>query len=721
MKDTAGRYGPLHPWLGRMGYRVAHPVLRRFAARRGVLTPADADARARSGALAARLARGEPAFLVGLGAGGHNSGASLVAIGPNGEVSLLGSHQEERFTGVRFHADYPEHSLEEIRRQLEENGLTPDDVDGWLASFDYVELFARGVEILCEELPKSAALAHPDVYRRELMGLWGIFRAAARIERQLGCRRPVRIIGMPHHGNHAYLAWAMSPFARSQERTVVGVLDANGDAGAITAYLAEGGVLRPLVGNRRLWDSLGHFYAFMSSSFGGWTLGAAEGRWMAAAAYGNSHRRTNRRYPAVRSLLRLSEGGRVEVNRELVNWHNAGARKPFAEASHELLGEPIPQERLSNPDETLRFDAEAAILPDRVDLAAATQMVLEDALCHVVDHWLRMTRSRNLVLTGGVAFNCVGNMRLLERFGESYFAEVLGRREARLRLWVPPVPGDEGVHAGAAFHFALTSGARPGPPLQHCFYCGRGVRSAELEQILKAHPGVVYRRIGDVSLRREQFATADLLAYLVAGGGIVGLFRWSAEMGRRALGNRSILANACDRRSRDAINRDVKYREGFRPVAPICTREAAERWFLLEPGASAAGWNAYRWMNLAARARPEALERIPAVIHRDGTARLQIVPEEDCFLMSFLAGLGERVGVEIAVHTSLNVGTPIVQDPRQALDALMRSRGLDGILFLADDGPAYLAWHRAVAGGTLPAIERWLSEWRPGRPGSRTS
>lgn len=710
--ETLERYGPQHPWLGHLGYQASHALLRPFAARRGVLTLTHVEARARVQALAAKRARGEPAYIVGLGAGGHDAGASLLAIEPSGEVRLLGSHQEERFTGLRYYADYPEESLEEIRRQLAARNLGPDDVDAWVASFDYAELFARGTQVLLEELPKSAGLVHPEVYRGELVSMWGIFRAAERIERQLDARRPIRIIGMPHHGNHAYLAWATSPFARARESTVVIVIDGSGDDSAISTYVAEGGRLHPLAANRRLWDSLGHFYGFLSSCFGGWTLGAAEGRWMAAAAYGNGDPRTNRCYAAVRSLLRLSEGGQIEVNRALVNWHNAGAREPFSAAARELLGEPVPRERLSHPDATLRFDAEAAILPERVDLAAATQMVFEEALSHVVDHWLRVTGSRNLVLTGGTALNCVANMRLLERFGETYFADVVGRRGTRLRLWVPPVPGDEGTHAGAAFHLALNSGARPGPPMEHGFYCGRGAGTGELEQILKGRRGIGYRRVGDLSTEGGRQETSDLLAYLVAEGGIVGLFRGPAEMGRRALGNRSIFANACDPRRRDAMNRDVKYREGFRPVAPICTRAAAERWFLLEPGAAAGEWNAYRWMTLAARARPEAVERIPAVIHRDGTARLQIVPESDHFLNGFLSSLGKRVGVEVAVNTSLNVNSPIVQDPRQALEALMRSRGLGGILFLADDGPAYLAWHRPVADAPRTGIERLLDAWR---------
>ena len=108
---------------------------------------------------------------------------------------------------------------------------------------------------------------------------------------------------------------------------------------------------------------------------------------------------------------------------------------------------------------------------DRLDKAAATQLVFEDAMIHVVDHLLRATGANRLVLTGGVALNAVGNMRLLEHFDEAWFAKAQ-QRKARLHLWVPPMPGDPGVTIGAAWLFAHIAGAPRGAPMTHAFYCG---------------------------------------------------------------------------------------------------------------------------------------------------------------------------------------------------------------------------------------------------------
>jgi carbamoyltransferase len=120
-------------------------------------------------------------------------------------------------------------------------------------------------------------------------------------------------------------------------------------------------------------------------------------------------------------------------------------------------------------------------------------------------------------------------------------------------------------------------------------------------------------------------------------------------------------------------------------------------------------------MVLVARARPGARERIPAVVHRDGTGRVQIVrARHDPFTHAYLQALGRRIGVEVAVNTSFNVAGPIVQTPEQALAALRRSRGLDAVLFVAADGPAYAAWHDVVAPPKDAGrrFRAWLAAWR---------
>ena len=135
---------------------------------------------------------------------------------------------------------------------------------------------------------------------------------------------------------------------------------------------------------------------------------------------------------------------------------------------------------------------------DRLDKAAATQLVFEDAMIHVVDHLLRVTGASRLVLTGGVALNAVGNMRLLEHFDEAWFASAQ-QRKARLHLWVPPVPGDPGVTIGAAWLFAHLAGAPRGAPMTHAFYCGSPPTNADIATALagRRHRLATHRRYLD--------------------------------------------------------------------------------------------------------------------------------------------------------------------------------------------------------------------------------
>ena len=233
---------------------------------------------------------------------------------------------------------------------------------------------------------------------------------------------------------------------------------------------------------------------------------------------------------------------------------------------------------------------------DRLDKAAATQLVFEDAMIHVVDHLLRATGANRLVLTGGVALNAIGNMRLLEHFDEAWFASAQ-QRKARLHLWVPPTPGDAGVTIGAAWLFAHLAGAARGAPMTHAFYCGSSPARDEIATALEADD-IASQRIGDISTPDGRDAVADLMAFMVAQGGVIALYQGPAETGPRALGHRSILANPCDPSTRERLNERVKYREAIRPLAPMATLEAAQEYFDLLEGASDADYNAYNYMVL---------------------------------------------------------------------------------------------------------------------------
>jgi carbamoyltransferase len=167
-------------------------------------------------------------------------------------------------------------------------------------------------------------------------------------------------------------------------------------------------------------------------------------------------------------------------------------------------------------------------------------------------------------------------MHLLEKFDEGYYSRVVGRATTQLHLWVPPVPGDAGATLGAAYAFAASVGAGFGTPLKHAFYCGCGACISEILAALKSAADLAWMVVGDASHRSGVDAVADLMAFITAGDGIIGIFQGSAETGPRALGHRSIVANACNPRTRNFLNARVKYREQIRPLAPMASLTAAK-------------------------------------------------------------------------------------------------------------------------------------------------
>src|SRR5258708_34942479 len=183
-----------------------------------------------------------------------------------------------------------------------------------------------------------------------------------------------------------------------------------------------------------------------------------------------------------------------------------------------------------NPDTTLRVEdiRHKVDTQERLDKAAATQMVFEDALIHIIDHLIRLTGSDQLVLTGGTALNAVGSMRLLEHFDETYYQRQFGRR-ARLHLWVPPTPNDAGVAMGAAFMGAYLAGSGVGEPLEHAFYCGAAPSDAAIRAAFAAATDVDWAPIGNVATAAGRDAVADLMAFVTAQDGIIALYQGAAE------------------------------------------------------------------------------------------------------------------------------------------------------------------------------------------------
>ncbi|HEV7677661.1 MAG TPA: carbamoyltransferase C-terminal domain-containing protein [Candidatus Dormibacteraeota bacterium] len=277
------------------------------------------------------------------------------------------------------------------------------------------------------------------------------------------------------------------------------------------------------------------------------------------------------------------------------------------------------------------------------DLAASVQRRLEEVILDLARWLYEQTGDRHLCMAGGVALNCVANSRLAE---QGPFDSV----------WVQPAAGDAGTALGAALHLAHARESSPlacaGAERMATAALGPQWSDAELEAVLRT-ARIAYSRPRDL---------ADAVAGVLAEDGIVAWYQGRSEFGPRALGHRSLLANPCSATNLQRLN-DVKGREQFRPVAPMVLLDRAAQIFSGGPLPSP-------FMLFTHRVAPGWAERIPAVVHVDGTARVQTVdPAEEPLVARMLERFEARTGVPVVVNTSLNTaGRPMVDSPRDALE-----------------------------------------------------
>jgi carbamoyltransferase len=274
--------------------------------------------------------------------------------------------------------------------------------------------------------------------------------------------------------------------------------------------------------------------------------------------------------------------------------------------------------------------------PEHAALAATVQRRLEDVLLEILAWLHERTGETRLTMAGGIALNCVANARLLR---EGPFDEI----------WVQPAAGDSGTALGAALQVAHDMGDRVRP--MGTAALGRGWDDDALAAWLD-RAAMRYEEPHDI---------ADAVAGALADDCIVAWFQGRSEFGPRALGHRSLLANPCAARNLERLN-DVKGREQFRPVAPMVLAERAPEIF--------AGRHPSPYMLFTHDVDEAWRARIPAVVHVDGTARVQTVDaDEEPLMARVLEAFEARTGVPVIINTSLNTaGRPMVDDPRDALE-----------------------------------------------------
>jgi carbamoyltransferase len=562
--------------------------------------------------------------ILGLSAFYHDAAAALIVDG-----MPVAAVQEERLSRRKNDSSFP---IGAIDYCLAEAGLEPEELDA-------VVFYERPM-LKFERVLATALRAFPRSWRSFPHAMKNMLGEKAWVRGIITSRLDVpanKILFTEHHQSHAAAAFLTAPTDRAA------ILTADGVGEWATLTVGRGsrgpdGTSIALDREIRFPHSLGMLYSTFTA-FLGFAVNEGEYKVMGLAAYGRPTMAD-----AVRKLVPRTADGAFRLDMDYFDFHTT-ARRSFSDRFVDTFG---PPRRAHEPIDLATADGRRF-----ADCAASVQLVLEEILVDLARDLHRSTGLPDLCLGGGVALNGVANARILRESGFE-------------RLFVPPAPGDAGCALGAALyadriHFGNPDRLFPDHP-----FWGPGPDGVALGRIAE-EDGLPFDEVPDERLIEE--TAADLEA-----DRIVGWIEGRCELGPRALGHRSLLAAPHDAAMRDRLNRDVKYREEFRPFAPIVPVEEVDRYFELPPG----GARLARFMSGVFPVRAEWRDRLAAITHVDGSARVQTVEEGVApRLHALLRAYGRRTGVPVLLNTSLNLaGEPIVCTAREGYSTFRRS-GID--------------------------------------------
>lgn len=576
--------------------------------------------------------------VLGISALYHDSAASLVVDG-----EIIAAAQEERFTRIKHDFSMP---VNAIRFCLEEGKIKSENLD--------IVVFYDNPFITLDRYMKNILAAgrdSKDVISRSYNSMFGekiwIHKVINNI---LGESEKRKFLVCEHHISHAASAFYPSPY----EKAVIITLDGVGEWTTTAISIGDGEEIK-IKEELHFPHSLGLFYS-ACTYFCGFKVNAGDYKFMGLAPYGE---------PVYEELIKeclidVKEDGSFRLNMEYFDFQygRAMTNEKFAD----LFGGP-------------RREPETEITKREMDIAASTQKVLEDVILKLVKHAKDKFGNDidNLVLAGGVALNCVANGKI---------------KNSRVfeNIWIQPASGDAGGSLGCAlygsYQYAKVKRNIKYPDSQKGSYLGPKYSMEEIKACL-TEIGGRFHVYGDEIYQK--------IAELLAEGKVIGLFQGRMEFGPRALGNRSIIADARSDNMQVKLNKKIKFRESFRPFAPSVMKEDVSDYFDFN------GDSPYMLLvgNIAEKRRKgnnlqEDLKKynenmleivkqersdIPAVTHVDYSARIQTVTKEgNPYYYNVIHEFKKLTGCAVIVNTSFNVrGEPIVCTPQDAYKCFMRT------------------------------------------------
>lgn len=585
--------------------------------------------------------------ILGISAFYHDSAAAIII-----DNEIIAAAQEERFTRIKQTSDFP---VNAVKYCLEYTGLSIDELDA-VVFYDKPFLkFERLLETYYAFAPKGFRqfVTSIPVWLKEKMFLKKLLHEGLS---EVGdySKRNLNLLFPEHHLSHAASAFYPSPFEEAAILTVDGV----GEWATATICHGKGNKIK-MIKAMNFPHSVGLLYTSFTYYLG-FRVNSGEYKLMGLAPYGNAESEETLNFIKLikEEITTIKEDGSIWLNQKYFNYAT-GLKMVNDKKWEKLFGFP-------------RVQPDGKIEQKHCNLAYAIQNVTEEIILKMAKETKRLTGSDNLCMAGGVALNCVANGKLIK---EKIFKEI----------YIQPAAGDAGGALGAAqmanyMYFEQDRKILPDGDLMKGAFLGPDFSDKESIYAFKKHKAV-YRKVESF----EDLSTE--VAKLIDEGNIIGWFQGRMEYGPRALGNRSILADARNVEMQKKLNLKIKYREGFRPFAPSVLIEDSNKFFDL-PVASP-------YMLLIADVLEKRREQLPenyydldlwqklyyvrsdvqSITHLDFSARIQTVHKEtNPRYWNLINKFKDRTGYGIVVNTSFNVrGEPIVCTPEDAYKCFMRT------------------------------------------------
>lgn len=579
-------------------------------------------------------------YILGISAFYHDSAAALIK---NGE--LVAAAMEERFTRVKHDNGFPQLAAEFC---LEQARITPDELDYVVFYEKPLLKFERILQTALNTFPRSSGLWRESMLTWLTDKLW----VRSHLARGIGVPND-KILFCDHHMSHAASAFFACPYKEAAILTVDGVGEwTTTTLGVGKSSLGEPDAMSPTIDlfeEQRFPHSLGLLYSTFTAWLG-FRVNNGEYKVMGMSPYGEA-RYLDKVYKVVAGDRTT---GSFRLDMSYFDFHRSTSRS-YSDKFLELFGEKRDpdSEFFTASTQPHRKDEKQAMDTNQyyADVAASVQQVTEDTLINIATYLHGKTGMKKLVMAGGVALNTKANWRILK---ETPFEE----------LWIQPAAGDDGGALGAAlwaWHIVL---GKPRQWVQSHAYFGKGYDDAHCRSFLEA-AGLRYESFDDECKLTETIVDA------LTRQQVIGFHQGRFEWGPRALGNRSILADPRGEEMKEIVNTKIKFREPFRPFAPVILRERSPEYFDYP---QVAEHDTPRYMLMVAPIKSDKQSEIHAVNH-EGTGRLQSIDRDtNPRYYDVVKQFGDATGVPVVLNTSFNLrGEPIVNTPQEAFNTFRNS------------------------------------------------